>query len=178
MNDINIIKKVCGFYVSTMHLITMLLPFIKNQTNNNVKIETFLEYNLNKNVSNVLNNLVINNKEKANILNINWNSSRIQRYSNIEKKLKNYNFNNNEVNIIISGSRKYIEECNKILERFINRNKNILNNKNTSIINCYEVNEFDDNIREILDNHDYIINTSGIHKIEDIFEDYKSKKAN
>ena len=38
--------------------------------------------------------------------------------------------------------------------------------------------EFDDNIREILDAHELIINTSGIHEIGDIFEDYKKKKAN
>ena len=38
--------------------------------------------------------------------------------------------------------------------------------------------EFDDDIREILDEHDFIINTSGINKIEDIFEVYKEKQAN
>lgn len=178
MGDISKQEKVCGFYVSSMHLITMILPYIKNETNKDVKFETVLEYNLKENVSNVLSNLVINNKEKENILNINWKGNKIQKYSNIEKKLKEMLDNNKEVNILVSGSRKYIEEANKVIEKFINKNESKINGRKITIIDCYEVAEFDDNIREILDTHDLIINTSGIHRIEDIFEDYKKKKAN
>ena len=178
MGDISKQEKVCGFYVSSVHLITMILPYIKNETNKDVKFETVLEYNLKENVSNVLSNLVINDKEKENILNINWNGNKIQKYSNIEKRLKETLENNKEINILISGSRKYIEEANKVIEKFINKNESKINGKKITIIDCYEVAEFDDNIREILDTHDLIINTSGIHKIEDIFEDYKKKKAN
>lgn len=178
MGDINIVKRVCGFYVSTMHLVTMILPYIKSEIKNGIEIETVLEYNLKENVNNVLSNLVINNSEKEKILNINWNSNKIQKYSNIEKKLKNILENKNEINILISGSRKYIKETNKIIERFLNKNSSKIGKKEITIIDCYEVREFDDNIREILDTHELIINTSGIHKIEDIFEDYKKKKAN
>lgn len=32
---------------------------------------------------------------------------------------------------------------------------------------------FNENIKEILDNHDLIFNTSGEHIIEDVFEGYK-----
>jgi len=177
MKEISNVKKVCGFYVSSMHLVTMILPYIKNETNKDVKFETVLEYNLKENVSNVLSNLIINDKEKENILNINWNSNKIQKYSNIEKRLKNI-IGNKKTNILISGSKKYIEEANIIVEKFLNKNTNKINKKKITIINCYEVREFDDNIREILDAHELIINTSGIHEIGDIFEDYKKKKAN
>ncbi len=178
MKEISNVKKVCGFYVSSMHLVTMILPHIKNETNRDVKFETVLEYNLKENVSNVLSNLIINDKEKENILNINWSNNKIQKYSNIEKKFKNILEDNNEINILISGSKKYIKEANILIEKFLNKNINKINNKKITIIDCYEVREFDDNIREILDSHELIINTSGIHKIEDIFEDYKKKKAN
>ncbi len=171
MGDFNSVKKVCGFYVSDIHLVTMILPYLKKQINKNIKIETVLEYNLKENISKVLSNLVINNSEKEKILNINWNRSKIQKYSNIEKQLENILKYNEEINIIINGSRKYIEEANKIMDKFLINNK--LFSKNIIIINCYEITEFDDNIRGILDTHDLIINTSGIHKIEDIFEDYK-----
>lgn len=178
MGDISIVKRACGFYVSSIHLVTMILPYIKNQINNNIKIETVLEYNLKENVSDVLSNLVINNVEKEKILSINWNSNKIQKYSNIEKKLKSILEKNDEINILISGSRKHIEESNKIIEKFLNKNNSKIGRKKITIIDCYEVTEFDDNIREILDTHDLIINTSGIHEIGDIFEDYKKKKAN
>ena len=178
MGDISSVERVCGFYVSSMHLITMILPYIKNQTNKDVKIETILEYNLKENVSNVLSNLVISENEKEKILKVNWNSNKIQKYTNIEKKLKNNLQSNNKINILITGSRKYIEEANRIINKFLNKNANKTIQKNITIIDCYEVTEFDDNIREILDSHELIINTSGIHKIEDIFEDYGKKKAN
>ncbi len=178
MSNISNVEKVCGFYVSSMHLITMILPYIKNQTNKDVKFETVLEYNLKENVSNVLSNLVINDKEKQKILDINWNCNKIPKYSNIEKNLKNILENNTEVNILINGSRKYIEEANKVLDKFLNKNRNKLEGNSITIIDCYEVTEFDDNIRDILDTHELIINTSGIHRIEDIFEDYRKKKAN
>ena len=173
MKEISNVKKVCGFYVSSMHLVTMILPHIKNETNRDVKFETVLEYNLKENVSNVLSNLIINDKEKENFLNINWNSNKIQKYSNIEKRLKNILENNKEINILVSGSRKYIEEANIIIEKFLKKNSNKINQNKITIINCYEVREFDDNIREILDSHELIINTSGIHELGDIFEDYK-----
>ena len=35
---------------------------------------------------------------------------------------------------------------------------------------------FNDNIREILDNHQAIFNTAGEHKIEDVFEGYEARK--
>ena len=178
MEEISNVKKVCGFYVSCMHLVTMILPHIKNETNRDVKFETVLEYNLKENINNVLSNLIINDKEKENILDINWNSNKIKKYYNIEKNLKNILENNKEINILVSGSRKYIEGANIIIEKFLNKNSNKLSKKKITIINCYEVREFDDNIREILDSHELIINTSGIHEIGDIFEDYKKERAN
>lgn len=178
MGEISNVKKVCGFYVSSMHLATMILPYIKNETNRDVKFETVLEYDLNEKVCNILSNLIINDKEKENILKINWNRNKIQKYSNIQKRLKNIMEEDKQINILISGSKKYIEEANILIEKFINKNTNKVNKNKITIINCFEVDDFDDNIREILDSHELIINTSGIHEIGDIFEDYKKKKAN
>lgn len=166
-------EKVCGFYVSSMHLVTMILPYLREQLHNKAKIETFFEYNLNENINNILSNLTINKEDKENILNINWKSSKLKKYFNIERSLKAVIENQKEIIILISGNKKYINETNNILDKFFNKNINKINNKNIKIINCYEVTEFDDNIREILDSHEYILNTSGVHKIEEIFEDYK-----
>ena len=178
MGDFNRKEKICGFYVSSVHLITMILPYIKKQIKKDVKIETILEYNLQDIVNNFLNNLIINDKEKNDILSINWSNNKIQKYLSIEKKLKNIIENNKEIILLVSGSKKYIEDMNKMIDKFINRNINKINEKKITIIDCYEVTEFDDNIRDILDEHEFIINTSGIHEIGDIFEDYKNKKVN
>ena len=171
-------NKVCGFYVSSVHLVTMILPYLRERLNNKIKFETFFEYNLTEILINILDKLIINEDDKQKIININWKNTRIKKYSFIEKGLKNLFDNNKENILLISGSQKYIKETNYILDKFFNKNSNKINNKKITIINCYEVTEFDDNIREILDSHEYIINTSGVHKIEEVFEDYKKKKAN
>ena len=171
-------NKVCGFYVSSVHLVTMILPYLRERLNNKIKFETFFEYNLTENLNNILDKLIINEDDKQKIININWKNTRIKKYSFIEKGLKNLFDNNKENILLISGSQKYIKETNYILDKFFNKNSNKINNKKITIINCYEVTEFDDNIREILDSHEYIINTAGVHKIEEVFEDYKKKKAN
>ena len=177
MEEFSNIKKACGFYVSSMHLVTMILPYIRNEiNNNNVKIETSLEYNLKENINNIVNKLIINKKEKENILNINWESTNFVKFINFENRFKKIIKKNNKINIIINGNIKYIEKINLILEKILNNNKNIITNKEIVIINLYNVIEFDNNIKEILDIHDLIINTSGFHKIEDVFDDYKKKK--
>ena len=167
-------NKICGFYISSVHMVTMMLPYLKEMIKNEIKFETFFEYDLSENINKVLSNLTVNNNDKNKILDINWKDSKLKKYTDIEKELKDILKNNKNVNILISGSNKYIEEINKMLNKFFNK----YGYNNITIINCYEVSEFDDNIRDILDLHEYILNTSGIHKIEDIFEDYKRKKAN
>lgn len=178
MGNLNMVKRTCGFYVSSIHLVTMILPYIKEKIKNRTKIETVLEYNLKQNINNTLSNLIISNEEKEKILSINWNRNKVHKYFNIEKRLKNIFENYNNINIIVSGSRKYIEEIDQILDKFLTKNINKYNKKDVNIINLYEVTEFDDNIREILDKNEYILNTSGIHRIEDIFEGYKKEKIN
>ena len=78
--------------------------------------------------------------------------------------------------MLISGSKKYIKEVNEIVDKYFSKYRN--NKKYITVINCFEVEEFDDDIREILEEHEYIINTSGINKIEDVFEIYKEKQVN
>ena len=165
--------KICGFYVSNVHLVTMILPYLKNQIKKEIQIETFFEQNLNEDINKFLSNLFINEKIKNEILNINWKNNKIKKYANLEKFLKK-GLNKNENIIFVSGNRSYIKEINILLKKFFEKNKC----NNIKIINCYKVLEFDDNIKEILDEHEYIFNTAGIHKIEDVFEDYKKEIAN
>lgn len=171
-------KKVCGFYVSNVHLTTMVLPYLRKELHDGTKIETFFEYNLNENINKVLSNLIINNENKQKILEINWKSTKMKKYSSLEKNLKNIIENNKKIDLLISGTGKYIKEINCILDRILKKYSDKIDNNQITIINCYEVTEFDDNIREILNLHEYILNTSGEHRIEEIFEDYKKKIAN
>ena len=43
MEKSNSIKKVCGFYVSSVHLVTMLLPYLNKQIEEQIEVIPFLE---------------------------------------------------------------------------------------------------------------------------------------
>ena len=176
MEKSNSIKKVCGFYVSSVHLVTMLLPYLNKQIEEQIEVIPFLEFDLRKNVETILSKIVLNEKNKEQILDINWKNTKVQKFTNIESTIKEKLKNEKEAIILVSGSKKYIKIVNEMIERYFNKYRN--NKKYIIVINCFEVEEFDDDIRDILYEHEYIINTSGINKIEDVFEIYKEKQAN
>ena len=62
------ISKLCSFYVSDWHIVTMLLPYINNEINNNAKIIPIFENNISENIKTLVNKLNLKNREK--ILNL------------------------------------------------------------------------------------------------------------
>lgn len=166
------IKRLCSFYVSDFHLVTMILPYISKGVNEGVKITTILENNIEQNVVTLVEKL--NLKNEKDILAIDWNQKEIAKYDEIETKLNEIVKGNKKIEIVVNGSKSYIENVNKILKKYFNTKK--FKNKEITILDCYEVTEFNYNIMEILDSHDKILNTSGEKEIEEVFEGYK--KAN
>lgn len=166
----NNIEKICSFYVSDWHLVTMLLPYINKQINEKANIITLLEMDIEENIRILIQKLNLKNEEE--ILNLDWKKSNGKKYSEVEKKIKGLK-NNEELNIIfINGSKNYIDITNKNIEKFLKDNKNKYQRINIKIIDCFEVGEFNVNIREILNTHDKILNTSGEKEICDVFEGY------
>lgn len=166
------IKKLCGFYVSDWHLVTMLLPYINKEINEGVNITTILEKDIAENVQTLVKKLSL--KKEEDILNLNWEKSRIYKYEEINKKVKELAKKQQDSIIVVNGTKEYIDHINEMLKKSL---KNIsLENQAIKIIDFYEVTEFNYNIMEILDKHDKIINTSGEKEIEEVFEGYK--KAN
>lgn len=161
-------SKLCSFYISDWHLVTMLLPYINKKINEQIEIATILEKDIKENVNTLVEKLNLKNKEK--ILNLEWNKKDIRENNIIKNLLSN---TNNEKIIIVNGNKEYIEKVNLKLEEYIN-GRNI--KSKIKIINCYEIVEFDGSITEILDKHDKVLNTSGEKEIEEIFEDYERKK--
>lgn len=164
------IEKVCGFYVSDWHLVTMLLPYINSKIEENTKIATILEDEMEEKIKTLLEKLNLKNKEE--ILNINWKSLKSKKYTDISKTLKKQIEQNTKNIIIVNGSKEYIEKNNINIEKWI-KNANV---KNIKIINFFEVTEFNSNIMGILDSHNKILNTSGEKEITDVFEGYSRKE--
>ena len=159
----NDLTKLCSFYVSDWHLVTMLLPYINKKINEESKIAIVLEKDLQENIVKLVEKLNIKNKEK--ILNLNW------KKANDKERI----FNNNDYNdkiIIINGTKEFIEKKNTKIHKYLKTHK--INGK-IKVINCYEITEYGGSITEILNNHDMVLNTSGERKIEEIFQGFNKE---
>lgn len=159
------ILKLCSFYVSDWHLVTMLLPYINKKVNEEAKIATILEKNLKQNIVTLVEKLNLKNKEQ--ILKLNW-----EKNENIKDKLNQLK-ENEEFIILINGNEKFIKEQNKKIEKYFKTH--LLKNK-IKIIDCYEVTQYNGSISKILDEHDKILNTAGEKEIEEIFPEYKNQE--
>jgi len=162
------IKKICSFYVSDWHLITMLIPYLKEKIEK-FSITTILEKSLKENVDILMEKLVINSKDKKRIVSIGWKEKMNLSQEEIQKMIGD--FSEEETIIIIAGSREYIKRMNRIIEEC---SKNSLKGKYITIVNCFQATQFNTNIKEILEEHKYILNTSGEKNISDVFEMYVS----
>ncbi len=167
------IEKICSFYVSDWHLVTMLLPYINKEINEKANIITILEKDIEQNIKTLIDKLNLKNKEK--ILNINWKKTNGIKYSEIRKKIKEEIIEDKLNIIFINGKKNYIDIVNKNIEKFLAENSKKYKEINIKIINCFEVGDFNMNIIDILSEHTRILNTSGEKAINDVFDSYEKK---
>lgn len=165
------LKRTCSFYISEFHLSTLLLPYITERVRRNVQIETFIENSIEENIKKVIRGINIEEYIKKEIMKIDWNDFELTKYSKIVDRIK---VEDRDINIIVSGSKEYIENINIGINRLIeNLNAKGLRDKiNVTINNCYPVKEVL-SVKEILDKHDLLLNTSGEVVIDSVFQDYR-----
>ena len=170
-------QKICSFYVSDWHLTAMMLPFIEEKTEKGEILNTILEKNIEHNMQEILTRVQIKESIKEQILKIDWKNKNLIKYSEIRKFMEKATKNQRIVTIIIEGNKDRIDYINKNIDKWMQKNEKKLIRKEIKIINCYEVGEFNNSLQEILDKHDKILNTSGIHEIEEIYSGYIRKMA-
>lgn len=175
-NEINV-KKLCSFYVSDWHLTAMLLPYITNKLQKNEKINTILNKDIKTNMEELVSRINIEKESKEKIININWNNNYKATYEELDTYMKRIASQEENSIIIVQGSKEEIENINKSISKWVINNIKSIKNRNISIINCYDVEDFNNNMKQILDEHDYMLNTSGEHEISDMFAGYKKKNA-
>lgn len=171
MIGIGKIKKVCSFCVSDWHFITMLIPYIHKKIEAKEEVLVHTEQNRFETMRTFLTKLTLNQETKQKLADLNWKESKISRYRQIQEELEN---GQNNITIIVEGENAYIERINRYIEKWVAKNKKI--EKNITIVNCFEVMQFNQNIEEILKEHDKILNTSGEKEIEEVFEGYQKEK--
>lgn len=128
------LEKTCCFYVSEFHLEMILVPYINEKIEENITILT--EIKLKETLEILISKMNLKQENKEKILKLGWNG---------ENEIKENS------NIIIIGSRQFIEKKNKELE-----NRNAL-----SVLDCYNFEEEGDNINNIVSGYENMLNTLG-----------------
>lgn len=147
----NSLENICSFYASGLHLTTILMQYIYEKTKEGRKILNVLERDLIKEAESVIELFKCKNALKADIKNIGWNRANKEFMKQLE------NLYSEDI-IIVAGSQNFIKEVREKLPK---------NNK--IIIECYEILENAADAMEVLENHDYILMTDGVKKIEEVF---------
>lgn len=131
-------KKVCSFYVSEYHLLTILLPYINEKIIENKNVEIFAEEDMIDIVKRYLRKNEI--FENIKIIKLGWKKSKKENVIIKEKY---------DIAIVI-GKEKYIEEINYILNE----------NRIEEIVNCFNIENLN-NLKEIVMQHDFVLKTEG-----------------
>ncbi|MBR1654297.1 MAG: hypothetical protein IJ690_05045 [Clostridia bacterium] len=156
-------KKLCNFYVSDLHLSVMLLPYISKQINEDVEITTIFEKLKKENIEIILDKLNVKNKNE--ILNINWFNSNQDTYEKIENTIEKSIKENKKVAIIIGGNQNYVVNNNENIVKYLEEKYDM---SNVKIIDCYNVEELNTDMKLIANKYDGILNTSGETPTKDL----------
>ena len=168
-------KNICSFYASEWHLTVMLLPYISKQIENNVKFNTILKTEIVGNVQELISKLSLNKEIEEKMLNINWKINEINTQEEINEFMNNCIKEENKVSIILNGTNKQVENIHKMIRKWLNKNLEIIQQKDIeiTIISCFKALEIKNNIENIINEYDYALNTSGEHRIEEIYNIFK-----
>lgn len=169
------IKNICNFYASKWHLVVMLLPYLSKQIENGTKFETILKEDIVENVEELISKLNLKREIQEKMLNINWHTSKIENKEEIKEFMNDIIENEKNISIILNGDTKQVENINNSINKFIEENiiKIRKNNIKITIISCFKALEIKENIDYIKSKYDYVLNTLGEHKIEEVYNMYK-----
>ena len=150
-------NRYCAVCVNDMQLVVMLMPYIEKELEKGETIVTIFEKSLKEETDLFYTKVNLEKSKKTKLKRIDWTENTASEKEILDIKNKT---------VIVKGSYDYINKVNKCL-----------NDKVNKVINCFELNIFEENSREILKCHDYILNTSGIKKISDMFHMNWSKNS-
>lgn len=166
MKEKMLLKKICSVYANDLHFATMVFPFIHKEVESNTTIRTILENNEEENIEKILKNIGLNSEVKKEIKKIDWKNTNISKIRKNFKLLEDDIRNKKRIDIIVSGRNIFIQKVNKAIDLWIKNNIENLDKSGIElkIINCFyfEENKNSDNI---IDEHDYILRTSGLEEI-------------
>lgn len=137
----------CAFYASDYHLEMIMLPYINKNLKNNKSVYVFTENDLEDTISTLVAKVNLEKNTKEEVLNINWKKDDENKYNKLINDKK-------ESIIFVKGNEEYINKVNKNLKQ-LNEYKNI------EVIDCYNLEQIDNNSMEVSQKYSSVLNTEG-----------------
>jgi hypothetical protein len=145
-------NKICSFNVNEYHLVTILMPYIYEAINQEKKVITFFEKDLKEIYEKVLNTNSLFWRNKTKFDEIDWGKLQINKLS-----LKFKNAKSGSI-AIVAGSNNFVEKINKLISNF---------HTNFTIVNCFEIKEFEKSLDFNLSEYSKLLNTMGIQELKE-----------
>lgn len=147
-------EKVCLFFASDYHFEMISLPYINENLKEDKNVIMITENDLETTVEKVLSNVNLSIEEKNKIEKIDWKNDDLNKF----KEVKNARENGKDTIIFIKGKENYINNVNMNIENWIN-------DGDVKIIDCYDINEVEDNVSDIAKRYNKVLSTSGVEKL-------------
>ena len=129
-------EKNCLFFASDYHFEMISLPYINKSIKNNKEVIVISENNLENTINKLLLQVNLEDDEKDKILKIDWKNNDFDKF----KEIKEADKEKRNTIVFIKGKENYIKNVNKNLENWINEDNKI------EIIDCYDINEIEENV--------------------------------
>jgi ABC-type antimicrobial peptide transport system permease subunit len=148
-------EKNCLFFASDYHFEMISLPYINKSIKNNKEVIVISENNLENTINKLLLQVNLEDDEKDKILKIDWKNNDFDKF----KEIKEADKEKRNTIVFIKGKENYIKNVNKNLENWIKDDNKI------EIIDCYDINEIEENVEEITKKYNNILVTAGMKKL-------------
>lgn len=142
-------ENTCAFYASDYHLEMIMLPYINDNLKADKNIYIFTQNNLEETIKTLVEKVNLKNETKQNILNLNWKNEDENKYNQLITE-------NKKTIIFIKGTQEYIEKTNKNLNQ-------IKELKDIEIVDCYDLNDVENDSKKIIKEHKKILVTKAIN---------------
>lgn len=166
MKERLLLRKTCSIHANDLHFATVVFPYVSKEIKKGAIVRTILERNEEENIEKVIKNVGLNSDVKEKIKKIDWEESDITKIRKTFKLLEEEIKLNKKINIIVLGKNMFIEKVNKAFDLWIKNNMEqiVQNNIELDIINCFSFEE-NEKLNKILNEHEYILKTSGLEQI-------------
>ena len=148
-------ERTCLFFASDYHFEMISLPYINSSIKDNKDVVVISENNLEDTINKLILQVNLENNEKDKILKIDWKNNEFEKFEEIKKASEE----KRDAIVFIKGKQNYIKNINKNIENWINNDNKI------EVIDCYDINEIQENVEEITKKYNNVLVTSGIKKL-------------